>query len=86
MPGSMAILKGLGKLLKRRPLKIAQRRGLKLGCGRLFESIDVVTGANIDDFIDFTLPVPRFVWWRWYNSQQQPGTLGRDSGTNINWS
>ncbi|MBO0862695.1 MAG: RHS repeat protein [Chloracidobacterium sp.] len=40
-------------------------------CGELFEPIDVVTGANVDDFIDFTLPAPRFVWRRWYNSQQQ---------------
>jgi RHS repeat-associated protein len=78
MPGWMAILKGLGKLLKRRALKIAQRMGLNQGCGKLFEPINVVTGVNVDDFIDFTLPVPRFVWRRWYNSQQQqqPSPLG----------
>src|SRR5262245_57582321 len=79
MPGWDVILRGLGKLLKRRALKIAKRMGLNDGCGKLLEPIDVVTGANVDDFIDFTLPAPRFVWRRWYNSQQQEqaGPLGR---------
>jgi RHS repeat-associated protein len=78
MPGWDVILRGLGKLLKRRALKIAQRMGLNDGCGKLLEPIDVVTGANVDDFIDFTLPAPRLVWRRWYNSQQQEqvGPLG----------
>src|SRR5262245_6791653 len=78
IPGWDVMLRGLGKLLKRRALKIAKRLGLNKGCGKLFEPIDVVTGANVDDFIDFTLPDPRFVWRRWYNSQRQgqAGPLG----------
>ncbi|MCI0660518.1 MAG: DUF6531 domain-containing protein, partial [Acidobacteria bacterium] len=79
MPGWLSILRGLGKLLKRRALKISQRMGVNKGCGRLFEPIDVVTGANVDEFTDFTLPASGFVWRRWYNSQQQQqgGPLGR---------
>ncbi len=71
MPGWDVILRGLGKLLKRRAMKLSQRMGLNQGCGKLFEPIDVVTGANVDDFTDFMLPAPRFVWRRWYNSQLQ---------------
>ncbi len=76
MPGWMSILRGLRKLLKRRALKIAPRKRQNNGCGRVGEPIDVVTGANVDDFIDFTLPDPRFVWRRWYDSQHQAGPLG----------
>jgi RHS repeat-associated protein len=77
MPGWLPIMGGLGKLLHRPARRAAQRMGLNQGCGRLFEPIDVVTGANVDDFIDFTLPAPRFVWRRWYNSQHQhPSPLG----------
>ncbi len=75
MPGWGAGLRGLGKLLKRRALKTTPRNRLNKGCGRVGEPIDVVTGANVDDFIDFTLPAPRFVWRRWYNSQNQ-GQVG----------
>jgi YD repeat-containing protein len=78
MPGWESILGGLAKLLGRGALGLGERLGFNHGCGRLFEPIDVVTGANVDDFIDFTLPAPRFVWRRWYNSQQQSelGPLG----------
>src|SRR5262245_978440 len=78
VPGWDLMLRGLGKLLKRRALKFAKRMGLNQGCGKLFEPIDVVTGANFDDFIDFTLPAPQFVWRRWYNSERQgqAGPLG----------
>jgi YD repeat-containing protein len=71
MPGWGAILGGLGKLLGRGALKLGQRLGCNHGLGRMFEPIDVVTGANVDEFTDFTLPAPRFIWRRWYNSQQQ---------------
>jgi RHS repeat-associated protein len=77
MPGWLPILGGLGKLLHRPARKTLQRMGLNQGCGKLLEPIDVVTGANVDDFIDFTLPAPRFVWRRWYNSHhQQASPLG----------
>jgi YD repeat-containing protein len=77
MPGWLPIMGGLGKLLHRPARRAAQRLGLNQGCGKLFEPIDVVTGANVDDFIDFTLPAPRFVWRRWYNSHHQhPSPLG----------
>jgi RHS repeat-associated protein len=77
MPGWLPIMGGLGKLLHRPARRAAQRLGLNQGCGRLFEPIDVITGANVDVFIDFTLPAPRFVWRRWYNSQHQhPSSLG----------
>jgi RHS repeat-associated protein len=77
MPGWLPIMGGMGKLLHRPARKTLQRMGLNQGCGKLLEPIDVVTGANVDDFTDFTLPAPRFVWRRWYNSQhQQPSPLG----------
>jgi RHS repeat-associated protein len=77
MPGWLPIMGGMGKLLHLPARKAAQRLGLNQGCGKIFEPIDVVTGANVDDFTDFTLPAPRFVWRRWYNSQhQQPSPLG----------
>ncbi|MBO0800018.1 MAG: RHS repeat protein, partial [Blastocatellia bacterium] len=78
MPGWGTILGGLAKLVGRATLRLGEALGWNHGCGRLFEPIDVVTGANVFDFIDFTLPAPRFAWRRWYNSQQQRemGPLG----------
>jgi RHS repeat-associated protein len=70
----------LGKFLKRQAVRGAQRMGLNKGCGKLFEPIDVVTGANVDEFIDFTLPAPRFIWRRWYNSQQ-----GQKQSNPLGW-
>lgn len=38
-------------------------------CGRAGEPVDVVTGANVDDFVDFDHPrFPGFAWARFYNS------------------
>jgi RHS repeat-associated protein len=78
IPGFMGLLGGLRKMRGRRPPRPSPRRGQNGGCGRVGEPIDIVTGGNVDDFVDFTLPAPRFVWRRWYDSQQQeqPGPLG----------
>jgi len=80
MPGWDTIFGGLGKMLRGPALKIKPLlpKPLRNVWCMLFEPIDVVTGANVDDFIDFTLTAPRFVWRRWYNSQQQQqaGPLG----------
>ncbi|HWN11350.1 MAG TPA: DUF6531 domain-containing protein, partial [Pyrinomonadaceae bacterium] len=51
--------------------RAAKRSHQNPGCGKAGEPIDIVTGANVDDFIDFAMPAPRFVWRRWYNSQHQ---------------
>lgn len=49
-------------------------------CGRPGEPVDVVTGANVDSFLDYELsgPIP-IVWKRYYDSSQAPldGPLGR---------
>lgn len=40
------------------------------GCGQVGEPVDVVSGANVDEFQDFELPgVPPLVWTRYYDSR-----------------
>ena len=76
MVGWTVALRGLGKMLKRPARKISQRVKQNKGCGKQFEPVDVVTGANVDSFIDFSWPAPQFVWRRWYHSDDRRGPLG----------
>ncbi len=56
------------------------------GCGRPGEPVDVVTGANVDDFIDWQSPeLPHFRWQRFYSTlmSETNGPLG--FGFRHNW-
>lgn len=62
-----------GGLRKRSP-------GVNKGCGRAGEPIDVVTGANVDEFLDFERPgAPPLRWTRYYDSRlaDRPSLVGR---------
>ena len=82
-----ALGKGLKKLskksktLKRLKKKLKKRRpSHNKSCGQPGEPVDVVTGANVDSFIDYNLdgPIP-FKWIRYYNSlMNYKGSLGHN--------
>ncbi|QDU60485.1 putative deoxyribonuclease RhsB [Planctomycetes bacterium Pan216] len=84
-----ALGKGLKRLMRTKLMKKVRKRLKKKlkkkapshnkGCGRPGEPVDVVTGANVDEFIDFEAPGPiPFLWRRFYNSslQERRGALG----------
>ena len=54
---------------------------MRKGCGRAGEPVDVISGANVDDFLDYELPTSLlpFQWKRYYNSEfaNVVGPLGR---------
>ena len=55
-------------------------------CGRKGEPIDVVTGANVDAFVDFVQPgAPDLLWTRFYDSRlvDQPSIVGRGFRLNL---
>jgi RHS repeat-associated protein len=81
MPSWMAIAKGLLKAVK--GLKARAGRGrspsTNRACGRPGEPVDIVTGANVDEFHDYELPGPFPVRWRrYYDSRlrDRPSPMG----------
>ena len=79
------VIGGLKKVLgaaKSGLSKLGQKiDSLRRGCGHLGEPVDVVSGANVDDFIDFEQPSTElpFVWRRYYSSnfRDRVGSMGR---------
>jgi RHS repeat-associated protein len=72
MPSWMAIAKGLLKLAMGLRARLGRGRSPShnRGCGRAGEPVDVVTGANVDEFHDYELPGPvPFRWRRYYDSR-----------------
>jgi RHS repeat-associated protein len=79
MPGWMAVLGGLGKLLGRGVKKFRFRRNQNKACGQPGEPVNVVTGANVDDFLDYeSTPAIPFAWKRYYSTlwSHREGPLG----------
>lgn len=54
---------------------------MRRGCGKAGEPVDVISGANVDDFLDYELPTTLlpFQWKRYYSSEfaDVVGPLGR---------
>ncbi|MGE0756468.1 MAG: DUF6531 domain-containing protein, partial [Pirellulaceae bacterium] len=74
------------KLFKRWKAKVKgkfkskRKPGHHKSCGRPGEPVDVWSGANVDDFLDYGIPGPiPFEWKRYYDSalRGQDGPLGR---------
>ncbi|MBD3297629.1 MAG: hypothetical protein GF341_03160, partial [candidate division Zixibacteria bacterium] len=82
LKGKAKKLKGKAKKLKDKIKKKLKKRkpSHNKGCGKPGEPVYVVTGANVDDFIDFELPGPHgFQWKRYYDSTWNDidGPMGR---------
>jgi RHS repeat-associated protein len=79
MPSWSDIAKGMLKFVK----GLKKRAGAwisKKFCWQLGEPVDVVTGANLDEFVDFQpANTSLFVWKRYYDSRwsDRPGPMGR---------
>ncbi|MCA9133592.1 MAG: RHS repeat protein, partial [Planctomycetales bacterium] len=56
------------------------------GCGRPGEPVDVVSGANVDDFIDWASPeLPHLTWQRFYTSLLAADNGPMGPGFRHNW-
>lgn len=84
--GMAALGKALKKLSKTKAFKKFKNKfkkkkpGTNKACGRPGEPVDVVSGANVDDFVDYELPGSIvFRWKRYYDSSQShiDGPVGR---------
>ncbi len=77
-----ALFAGVGKAIKAVRGKLAKVKPRRTPpanrCKTASEPINVVTGANFDTFVDFTLASSGFQWKRFYNSRQAQvcGDLG----------
>ncbi|MGH9631117.1 MAG: DUF6531 domain-containing protein, partial [Bryobacteraceae bacterium] len=84
--GVAALAKGLRRVAKTKAFRKLKNKFKKKkpstnkACGRPGEPVDVVTGANVDEFLDYESPGPApFRWKRYYDSSQShiDGPMGR---------
>ena len=81
LPSSMAIAQGLMKKLKGLKFRRGGRRppSQNKDCGNHLRPINLITGACVEEYVDYEEPEPLpFLWKRYYDSRwtQQPGPFG----------
>ena len=81
LPSSMAIAQGLMKKLKGLKFRRGGRRppSQNKDCGDHLRPINLITGACVEEYVDYEEPEPLpFLWKRYYDSRwtHQPGPFG----------